>query len=77
MKTFRLDRAANGDQVAVAEEVDRLLSDGTRIAVTLAEEQELFSLQEVSRRLGFSRQHVRPYGRVVPRPRCDGCSGRV
>lgn len=44
--------------VAVSEEIERLLSAGKRIAVTVAEEQELLSPQEAADRLGFSRQHV-------------------
>ena len=58
MKTLHLDPTA-GDQAAlVTEEVDRLLAEGKRVAVTVAEEQELLSPQQVAERLGFSRQHV-------------------
>ena len=58
MKTLHLDPTA-GDQAAlVTEEVDRLLREGKRVAVTVAEEQELLSPQQVAERLGFSRQHV-------------------
>lgn len=60
MKTFRLDPTAAGDRAAaVAAEIDKLLSEGKRVAVTVAEEQELLSPQQAARRLGFSRQHVR------------------
>jgi excisionase family DNA binding protein len=59
MKTLHLDPAAAADQVAlVAEEIDRLLGEGKRIAVTVAEEQEALSPQQAADRLGFSRQHV-------------------
>jgi hypothetical protein len=52
MKTLHLDPAA-GDQAAlVTEEIDRLLREGKRIAVTVAEEQELLSPQQASGRLG-------------------------
>lgn len=58
MKTLHLDPAA-GDQAAlVTEEIDRLLGEGKRVAVTVAEEQESFSPQQAADRLGFSRQHV-------------------
>ncbi len=58
MKTLHLDPTA-GDQAAlVTEEVDRLLREGKRVAVTVAEEQELLSPQQAAERLGFSRQHV-------------------
>ncbi|MDW5593416.1 helix-turn-helix domain-containing protein [Conexibacter stalactiti] len=40
------------------EEIERLLGEGKRIAVTVAEEQELLSPQRAADRLGFSRQHV-------------------
>lgn len=59
MKTFRLDPTAAGDQAAaVAGEIDKLLREGRRVAVTIAEEQELLSPQQAARRLGFSRRHV-------------------
>lgn len=35
-----------------------MLADGKSIAVTLVEERELLSPQQVADRLGFSRQHV-------------------
>ncbi len=58
MKTLHLDPAA-GDQAAlVTEEIDRLLGEGKRLAVTVAEEQEMLSPQQAADRLGFSRQHV-------------------
>jgi excisionase family DNA binding protein len=58
MKTLHLDPAAAGQAALVAEEIDRLLGEGKRLAVTVAEEQEFFSPQQVADRLGFSRQHV-------------------
>lgn len=58
MKTLHLDPAA-GDQAAlVTGEIDRLLGEGKRVAVTVAEEQESLSPQQAADRLGFSRQHV-------------------
>lgn len=58
MKTLHLD-PTTGDQAAlVTEEVDKLLREGKRVAVTVAEEQELLSPQQAAERLGFSRQHV-------------------
>lgn len=42
----------------VLEEIDRLLAEGKQLAVTVAEEDELLSPQQVATRLGFSRQHV-------------------
>jgi excisionase family DNA binding protein len=44
--------------IRVTEEIDRLLGEGKRVAVTVAEEQELLSPQQAAERLGFSRQHV-------------------
>lgn len=38
--------------------IDKLLREGKRVAVTIAEEQELLSPQQAARRLGFSRRHV-------------------
>lgn len=59
MKTFRLDPTAGGDQAAaVAGKIDKLLREGKRVAVTIAEEQELLSPRQAARRLGFSRRHV-------------------
>jgi excisionase family DNA binding protein len=58
MKTLHLDPAARNQATLVVEEIDRMLGEGKRIAVTLAEEQELLSPQQVADRLGFSRQHV-------------------
>lgn len=46
------------DASAVTTEIDRLLEQGKRVAVTIAEEQEELSPQQVATRLGFSRQHV-------------------
>ncbi len=58
MKTLHLDPAARDQAALVAEEIDRLLGEGKRIAVTVAEEKELLSPQQAADRLGFSRQHV-------------------
>jgi excisionase family DNA binding protein len=58
MKTLHLDPTAAGQTALVTEEIDRLLSEGKRLAVTLAEEQEFLSPQQVADRLGFSRQHA-------------------
>ena len=58
VKTLHLDPAASDQTALVAEEVDRLLAEGKRVAVTVAEEQELLSPQQAAERLGFSRQHV-------------------
>ncbi len=58
VKTLHLDPAARDQAALVTEEIDRLLSEGKRIAVTLAEEKELLSPQQTADRLGFSRQHV-------------------
>lgn len=58
MKTVHLDPDAREPMAAVAEEVDRLLSAGKRVSVTVAEDQERLSPQQAAGRLGFSRQHV-------------------
>ncbi len=58
MKTLHLDPAARDQAALVTEEIDRMLAEGKRVAVTLAEEQELLSPQLAADRLGFSRQHV-------------------
>lgn len=58
MKTLHLDPAAAGQTALVTEEIDRLLGEGKRLAVTVAEEQEFLSPRQVADRLGFSRQHV-------------------
>lgn len=58
MKTLHLDPAARDQAVLVSEEIDRLLGEGKRVAVTVAEERELLSPQQAADRLGFSRQHV-------------------
>lgn len=58
MRTLHLD-PNNQDQAAlVTEEIERLLAQGRHLAVTVAEEDELLSPQQVATRLGFSRQHV-------------------
>jgi excisionase family DNA binding protein len=58
MKTVHLDPDGRGRAAEVSAEIDRLLGEGKRVAVTVAEEQELLSPQEAADRLGFSRQHV-------------------
>jgi excisionase family DNA binding protein len=58
MKIVRLDPDVRERAALVSEEIERLLSEGKRVAVTVAEEQELVSPQEAAERLGFSRQHV-------------------
>lgn len=58
MKTLHLDPAARDQAALVTEEIDRLLNEGKRIAVTVAEEEEFLSPQQTADRLGFSRQHV-------------------
>jgi excisionase family DNA binding protein len=58
MKIVHLDPAARDQASQVTEEIDRLLAGGKRVSVTVAEEQELLSPQQVADRLGFSRQHV-------------------
>lgn len=58
MKVLHLDPAERGQASQVAEEIDRLLAEGKRVAVTVASEDELLSPQEAATRLGFSRQHV-------------------
>lgn len=46
------------------------MREGQQVAVTVAEEQELLSPQQVARRLGFSRQHVR---RLIDYGRLEAC----
>jgi excisionase family DNA binding protein len=58
MKTLHLDPAARDQTVLVTDEIERLLGEGKRLAVTVAEERELLSPREVAERLRFSRQHV-------------------
>jgi excisionase family DNA binding protein len=58
MKTMHLDPDTRDQAARVSEEIDRLLSEGKRVAVTVAEEHELLSPQQAAGRLGFSRQHV-------------------
>ncbi|MGH2902117.1 MAG: helix-turn-helix domain-containing protein [Solirubrobacteraceae bacterium] len=53
-----MDPAASDQTALVTEEIERLLGEGKRLAVTVAEERELLSPREVSERLRFSRQHV-------------------
>jgi excisionase family DNA binding protein len=58
MKVVHLHPDERERAALVAEEIERLLGDGKRVAVTVAEEDELLSPQEAAERLGFSRQHV-------------------
>ena len=43
MKTFRLDPIVGDQATAVVKAVDKLLREGKRVVVTIAEEQELLS----------------------------------
>jgi excisionase family DNA binding protein len=58
VKTLHLDPDAPEPMAAVVDEVERLLSAGKRVAVTVADEDERVSPREAADRLGFSRQHV-------------------
>lgn len=58
MKTLHLDPTAADQAALVTKEIDRLLGEGKRLAVTVAEEKEFLSPQQAADRLGFSRQHV-------------------
>lgn len=58
MKTLHLDPTTGAQAALMTEEVDRLLREGKRVVVTVAEEQDLLSPQQAAERLGFSRQHV-------------------
>ncbi len=58
MKTVHLDPSAREEATKVTDEIDRLLAEGKRVSVTVAEEHELLSPQQAADRLGFSRQHV-------------------
>jgi excisionase family DNA binding protein len=58
MKIVHLDPDGRDRAALVSEEIDRLLDEGKRIAVTVAEEHEALSPQHAADRLGFSRQHV-------------------
>jgi excisionase family DNA binding protein len=58
MKTLHLNPAARDQAALVTDEIDRLLGEGKRIAVTVAEEKEMLSPRQAADRLGFSRQHV-------------------
>lgn len=58
VKTVHLDPTTRSDASAVTAEIERLLDEGKHVAVTIAEEQEELSPQQVAARLGFSRQHV-------------------
>ena len=58
VKTVHLNPNKRDAASAVADEITRLLDEGKQVAVTIAEEREELSPQEVAKRLGFSRQHV-------------------
>lgn len=58
MKTVHVDPKAGEPMAPVAAEVERLLAEGKSVTVTVSEERELLSPQQVAARLGFSRQHV-------------------
>jgi excisionase family DNA binding protein len=58
MKTLHLDPTGTDQTAQLVEEAQRMLSEGRRVAVTFADEQELLSPQQAASRLGFSRQHV-------------------
>jgi excisionase family DNA binding protein len=58
MKTVHLDPSTHEQAVLVTEEIERLLDEGKRVAVSIAEEREMLSPQQAAGRLGFSRQHV-------------------
>lgn len=58
MKTVHLNPDGREQAAAISEEIERLLNEGKRVTVTVSEDQELLSPQEVADRLGFSRQHV-------------------
>lgn len=58
MKVVHLNPGERDRAALVAEEIERLLGDGKRVAVTVAEEDEMLSPQQTADRLGFSRQHV-------------------
>jgi excisionase family DNA binding protein len=58
MRTLHLDPGKRDQAARVAEEIEHLLAQGKHLAVTVAEEDELLSPQQVATRLGFSRQHV-------------------
>jgi len=58
MKTLHLDPGRRERASLVVKEIERLLDEGKRIVVTVAEEQDLLSPQQVGDRLSFSRQHV-------------------
>jgi excisionase family DNA binding protein len=58
MKIVRLDPSEREQTRLVTDEIERLLAEGKRVAVTVAEDDELLSPQQTADRLGFSRQHV-------------------
>jgi excisionase family DNA binding protein len=58
MKTMHLSPGERDQAKRVTEEIDRLLSEGKQVAVTIAEEEELLSPQLAAERLGISRQHM-------------------
>ncbi|WP_249011248.1 hypothetical protein [Conexibacter sp. DBS9H8] len=58
MKTVRLDPDGRDRAAPVSDEIERLLGDGKRITVTVAEERGFLSPRQAAGGLGFSRQHV-------------------
>lgn len=59
MKTLHLEQSTEAEQLPELERTVReMLDRGSRVAVTIAEEDEQLSPNEAAQRLGFSRQHV-------------------
>jgi excisionase family DNA binding protein len=58
MKTMHLDPSTQDQVVLVTGEIKRLLDEGKRVVVSIAEEREMLSPRQAAGRLGFSRQHV-------------------
>lgn len=58
MKTVHLHPDGREQAASISREIERLLDEGKRITVTVAEDEELLSPQQSADRLGFSRQHV-------------------
>jgi excisionase family DNA binding protein len=58
MRTIHLAPGERGEVGRVTDVIDGMLAEGKRVTVTVIEDQELLSPQQVANRLGFSRQHV-------------------
>jgi excisionase family DNA binding protein len=58
MRTIHLVPGERGEVAQVTDAIDGLLAEGKRVTVTVVEDRELLSPQQVADRLGFSRQHV-------------------